>query len=223
MDISGLNALMAEIWHEHEHKPILATQRFVAATTPPAKPDQMVLLKAEQFFEETNNRQELERILKIRAITTTGETRVEALEKSARYYIDHSRYQSAAMELIQLLEIGTKPRQWYLDILLHTDQMESAIVSRVSAAMLNATDDEPRGAQSRAILNEFTQEDKPENLSATHLQVQRLQSVYLLAPPKVSVDFAKITGLNDNVGRIVGRCCAGRRRVQCSCHGCGRR
>jgi tetratricopeptide (TPR) repeat protein len=138
MDISRLNALMAEIWHEHEHKPILATQRFVAATTPPAKPNQMVLLKAERFFEETNNRQELERILKIRANTTTGETRVEALEKSARYYIDHGRYQSAAMEIIQLIEVGTKPRQWYLDILLHTDQMESAIVSRLSAAMLNA-------------------------------------------------------------------------------------
>ena len=107
-----------------------------------------------------------------------------------------------------------------------TDPLVLRDVCRVLAKYKNPArcrKQQPQHQLDRCGLARAVRAQQPKNLPAAHLQIQRLQSVYLLTPPKVSVDFAKITGLNDNVGRIVGRCCAGRRRVQCSCHGCGRR
>lgn len=157
-DISGhdrakLNALMADIWHNDEHKPILAAQRYMIATTSPSEPDDLVLTAAETFFTKTGNPEQTQRITRLRIKETITSGGLDALERSAGYFADHSMMSEAAADVTNLIVHG-RVRQWYLDVIENSDAIDLNQQEQLANAMLQAElHDLPTDAASNWKLN----------------------------------------------------------------------
>ena len=135
IELAELNIAIARIWRYDEENLVLATARYIQATSENAKASDDMLAEAEAFFAETKYDAQLRRILRLRSEQSDSASGTAALERSARYFIDSSQPEEAIKDILKLLQQG-RAQQWYLDIIEASQQISDFPWTEVSKAML---------------------------------------------------------------------------------------
>lgn len=132
-EIAEIHAEIGFIWKDHEQNIILASRRFVQATTEPSVPSSELLDKVENFFFEIENTDELKRLFSLRQKQPNNRRSIEAIERTAKHMnkIGHHKDAISAVKTLMGLK---RFQQWYCDII--SDASEEVDINWVQLTTL---------------------------------------------------------------------------------------